>query len=143
MSWQPENKSKPSSFQAFTSQHWVSPPGYVQHVQPGSMKWPGLTSLLIGVLCGFALAAGTVVATFYVIEYGEDVESFPQEAMPGIMAAGCSIIFGIMGAFVGLIFGIVGLAIANSNRILAAVGLAINALLLLGIGGLMLMGMMR
>ncbi len=142
MSWQPEKPSGPQ-YRPYTSPQWQSPYGQQFSNAAPSIKWPGLTSLILGIICGVALFVGTFVAAMFVMEYGDDVELYPPEIMPGMAIAGCSIILALIGTVVGSIFGIVGLAIPNGHKLLSAIGLCINALLLLGFGLMMIIGMIN
>ena len=95
----------------------------------------GIASFAIGILSGLAEFAMVVIA-------GVMEASTPggvNEEAPAVILLGLCLIGGGL-ALLGIVLGIVGLVQANRSKIFAVLGLVFNALVILGVIGLMIVG---
>ena len=117
------------------------PPGSQQigSVDPNTKKvgWPGIVAIVIGVLSGLMLVVAVGYATYLVIQANP---AEVDDESPEMIIAGLSIIAGVALSLLGLFFGVIGMFLSGSNRITAGIGIAINLILIIVIGGLMWIG---
>jgi hypothetical protein len=96
----------------------------------------GIASLVIGLLVGISMAGLIVIAGVMSINAGGNL---PQNQAT---AVGCLALLGLGLALMGSIFGLVGVIGRYRGKVVAAIGLTINALILLGTVGLIILGLL-
>jgi hypothetical protein len=97
----------------------------------------GIGSFVIALLCGFGefamvMAAGFLEAT---TPGGLDGTS------PAAILLGLGLFGGLFLAFVGIVLGVAGLVMSNRKKVFALLGMVFNAMVILGVVGLMVIGM--
>lgn len=97
----------------------------------------GIASFIIALAVGLVELVGVIGA-------GVMVSRNPDVAndSPVAMSLGLAICGGVLLGLVGVVLGIVGLVMRQRRRVFAIIGLVINGLILVGIGGLMVLGLM-
>lgn len=111
------------------------PPGH-EYLPPEPQKHSGvgIASFIIGMVVGGVQLVLVVVAAAMVM--GGASEDSPQ-----MMVVGCSFLVGMAANLVGIVLGIVGAVQKNRKKVFSILGLTINALVLLGLLGLMVIGL--
>jgi hypothetical protein len=107
-------------------------PGTGRRAGPGN-SWLGIVSFAVGIAASLADCFCLGVATL-----GAGLPQLHLLPGAGVGAAG---LLGIALSFVGLTFGIIGLFRTRRSRVAAVVGVAINGLLFLGMGGIVVLGL--
>lgn len=97
----------------------------------------GITSTCIGIAAGVVGILDIIIAGLLATNQGGELDENSKEAM----VVGCVIFISLGMAFFGLLMGIAGVVLPDRKKLFAYVGLAINALVLFGLGGLMCIGM--
>lgn len=96
----------------------------------------GIASLIIGILLGIIEFAAVILAAVMVSRPGGMQDSDPEAIALGLTMCG-----GMGVLFIGLILGIVSLFFPDRSKLMGILGICINLLVLLGMGGLMLVGL--
>ncbi len=118
-------------------QSW--PTHYQQHRQfapPQKHSGLGIASFILAMVVGIGMFILIVIAG--VMESrtpGGIDENAPEAVVLGLLLIG-----GMLLALVGGVLGLVGLFVGDNKRVFAALGLAFNVLILLGVVGLMILG---
>jgi hypothetical protein len=121
--------------------HPVNPYAYVPETiyedGPPRKSWLGAVSLVMGLF--FCITEMIMIAVAGLMESkpGGMAEDSPEAALLGLMLLG-----GGAGAFFGAILGLVAIFQANTNKIAAAFGIALNGMCVIGVLGLMVLGLM-
>jgi hypothetical protein len=104
---------------------------------------PQAGSSLPGILSfGLSLVVGPGVFLLFLIAglMASSGPGGPPPQSPAIMILGALVILALALMVVGLVLGIVGLVMPANLKVFAVLGTVFNALLLLGVGGLLLIG---
>jgi len=99
---------------------------------------PGIASLVCGGLVAVAEMIAFIAVIFMLIENPEgplDEQSGQMMAIGGVFCGGFVL------NLVGGVLGIVGLVVPNRKKLFSILGLSLNALMILGFAGLMLIGL--
>lgn len=94
----------------------------------------GVASFVIGIVSGLAVAFGISLAAALMMAGN------PEEHLPVFGGIGFILIVFLLLALVGVVLGIVALRRQDRRRTFGAIGLGLNAFILIGTGGLMLLG---
>jgi hypothetical protein len=139
MSYPPPPNQRPQYQQPTNQQLPIQSPGFLPYAtwqQPPAFKHSGfgLISFIIGMLMGIfefgVIAFATVAAT-----------AKTSSQAPAMEIAGCGMILGLLICVAGVIFGIVGLKQPDRKKVFSVIGLCSNALILLGVLGLVVIGL--
>jgi hypothetical protein len=115
--------------------------GYGTHPQwtqqPPAQSGVGVASFVLAVIGGIALVSLVVVAGVMETQTpgGMDEES------PQAIAVGMGILVGLVMNVVGVVLGIVAVLQHDRKKVFGVLGLVFNALILLAIGGLLMVGL--
>jgi hypothetical protein len=94
----------------------------------------GIASFVIGIVSGLAVAFGISLAAALMMAGN------PEEHLSVFGSIGLILVVFLILALVGVVLGIVALRRQDRRRTFGAIGLGINAFVLIGTGGLMLLG---
>lgn len=98
----------------------------------------GIASFIIALVAGFAMFAVFGIAGYLQMSTeGGMTEESPAAALVGLAMMGDGLL-----VLLGLGLGIAGLFQADRKKLFAVLGVAINALIIIGTAGLMIIGMM-
>ena len=128
---------------SYGSPPWGADPAYPAaaygYGAPAPQKHPGLgiISVILAGLSGVGLIVTMVVA---VMAAANDPAIFENEQAPATVALGACVILGAFLSLVGVGLGIGGLTDRNRRKVFAVVGLAVNAVVILIVVGLMALG---
>lgn len=131
---------QPAQQQPFGMQP-VPPIGQPDHLKHSG---PGIASFIIGILSIGSFLAGIGLFTASVLEMASNSDFALSEdeimSSAAILSGVALFLVGILLSLVGLILGIVGTVIKNRRRVFAILGLVFNALIFIGIIGLIVIG---
>lgn len=146
--------SRHSPFRTQPPQYGAPPPGYGgipplgygggygTHPQwgrqPPAQSGVGVTSFVLAMIGGIALLSLVVVAGVMETQTPGGME----EQSPQAIAVGMGILVGLVVNVVGVVLGIVAVFQPDRKKVFAVLGLTFNALILLAIAGLMVIGLM-
>jgi hypothetical protein len=97
----------------------------------------GIASFLVAIISGFSLLTMIGFAAYFA---AQNPAKFDDESAPAIIL-GLGIIAGMGLAVIGLGLGIAGVAQSNRNRLFAILGLVFNAVVFLGVCGILGLGL--
>lgn len=98
----------------------------------------GIASFVIALISGLMIFAMIVAAGLMDARTPGGMD----EEGTGALVIGTSVCFGAMAVLVGLTLGLAGVFSPGRNRTFAALGLLLNTMILVGVGGLMIIGAM-
>jgi hypothetical protein len=104
------------------------------HAPPMPYSGIGLASFIIGILIGIFELAMLVLAAVL-------AQQKTSSSSPVMEVAGCGMLLGLAVNLIGVILGIIGVRQADRKKVFAILGLCINAMTLLGVAGLILVGL--
>jgi hypothetical protein len=104
---------------------------------PAKHSGVGIASLLLGILSVLGLVATTVVA---VIVAGNDPSVFENENAPATIGVGVCALLCLLLSLVGIGLGIGGLVQGNRKRVFPVIGLSLNAVIVILVVGLVVLG---
>lgn len=126
---------------------WQQPPQYGQQQQwPMHYQQPQAPLKHSGFgISSFIISIASVVLAFAMVAVAGIMESNTpggvDEDSPEAMMVGLGIILSALLAVLGAVLGIVGCTLPNRNKIFAILGTVFNALVVLGLLGLMVLGL--
>ncbi|MFF2480647.1 hypothetical protein [Paenibacillus sp. NPDC058071] len=109
----------------------------------------GIASFVLAIISVLLGIAGIILSISFAGQVANDpgfMDSMTQsngevpEGFLALASAGLTMIIGIGCSFIGLILGIVSVASRNRRKVFGIIGLILNGLIVLGMGGLMLIG---
>ena len=130
----PEDKAKMNNYENF----YQAPP-QVYDTPNYDLRHSGLgiASFVISLFCGFGEFALVMVAGFLEASTPKGLD---EESVAAVLL-GLALLGGLGLAFIGLVLGVAGLLTSNRKKVFAVLGLAFNAMLLLAVVGLVLLGL--
>lgn len=129
-----EGKAKMDNYESYyqAPQQVYGPPNYdLKH------SGFGIASFVIALLCGFGEFALVMVLGFLESSTPGGID---EESAVAVVL-GLALFGGVVLAFVGLVLGLVGLVTANRKKVFAVLGLMFNAMLVMAVVGLVLLGL--
>ena len=110
--------------------------GYLPYAAwvPQKHSGVGVASFIIAIAVGLLELAMVVLAAVL-------VQHASSQTPPTMAFAGCGMLLGLAACVVGVVLGIVGLGQSDRRKLFAVLGLCFNALILLFVLGLMLLGL--
>lgn len=100
--------------------------------------WLGIASFGLSIASGLFEFLTMAVLVYILVTTNKEIDDNSPEAM----ALGCAILLGLVAAVVALGLGIGGLAQKSGHKVLAGMGVAISACIILGIGFLCVVGVL-
>ena len=97
----------------------------------------GILSLVLAALSGAAMIVTLIIAA---VMSANDPTLFDNDQAPATIALGAAVILGAFASLVGVGLGIGGLVDKNRKKVFPAIGVAFNALIILAVVGLMVLG---
>lgn len=95
----------------------------------------GISSIIVGGVGGLIVVIGIVVAGIIATN-----DPYASEEDPGMIMAGCGMLFGLLLNLIGLGLGIAGVCFKTRKKATGIVGLTLNGIVVLLVCGLMAIG---
>ena len=105
----------------------------------------GVASILIGLLSLLAMCGAFAWVFMLIVENNGDTRpdnlgDTPSDSLSALFGIGLLGITSVGLSLIGSIVGLVGVVVPNQNKVIASIGLTINALLFLGMAGIVVLG---